>query len=89
MMWLITNMGKWSSSASNLNTLVSHIVNVKQVIIPMISFVTASGLLRFFLQTPLGLLHALSPIQKAKDSQDSLFVLQKIHFCRNLKRSCP
>jgi len=53
LMWLIVNMGKWSSSASNLDTTVSHTVNAEQMIIPMILFVVASGrLCLLFLQTP-------------------------------------
>lgn len=45
-------MGKQSSSASDLDTIMSHIISVEQTIIPMILFVSASGLLGlFFLQT--------------------------------------
>lgn len=87
--WLIANMGKWSSSASNLNTVVSPIVNVEQVITPMISFVTALGLLRLFPTNTLRVLHALSRMWKAKDPQVLTLRASEDPFLLKLEEELP
>lgn len=86
--WLIVNVGKWSSSASNLTAIVSRIVNVEQMLVPMILFVTASGRLGLlFLRTPYG-----SSPRRGKGFtalRSSCWFLQEIRFCWNCQEKLP